>query len=68
MTNRLGIGDINVVALIKGRERYIFVYDDCEREREEVCRLFGRFASNGTLSFTWHDAVVLLEKVRQAKP
>jgi len=55
--------DINVLALIKGTERYIFLYDD--ESRAETLRTLGRFASNPELSFTWYDAAVLSQKIRQ---
>jgi hypothetical protein len=55
--------DINVLALIKGNERYVFLYDDASRA--ETLRTLGRFASNPELSFTWYDAAVLSQKIRQ---
>jgi hypothetical protein len=55
--------DINVLALVKGTERYIFLFDDASRA--ETLRVFGRYASNPDLSFTWYDAAVLSQKVRQ---
>ena len=55
--------DINVLALVKGAERYIFLYDD--QNRAETLRMLGRYASNPELSFTWYDAAVLSQKVRQ---
>jgi len=55
--------DINVLALVKGSERYIFLYDDSRRA--ETLRTLGRYASNPELSFTWYDAAVLSQKVRQ---
>jgi hypothetical protein len=55
--------DINVVALVKGEERYVFLYDDAHRS--EALRVLGRFASNPELSFTWYDAAVLSQKIRQ---
>jgi hypothetical protein len=54
--------DINVLALVKGRERYIFLYEDSQRA--DALRMLGRFASNPELSFTWYDAAVLSQKVR----
>ena len=48
--------DINVVALVKGSERYVFLYDD--DSRAEALRMLGRYASNPDLSFTWYDAAV----------
>ncbi len=55
--------DINVLALVKGSERYVFLYDDSSRAA--TLRTLGRFASNPELSFTWYDAAVLSQKVRQ---
>ena len=55
--------DINVLALVKGNERYIFLYDDTQRA--ETLRALGRHASNPQLSFSWYDAAVLSQKIRQ---
>ena len=55
--------DINVLALVKNKERYIFLYDD--DNRAETLRTLGRYASNPDLSFTWYDAAVLSQKIRQ---
>jgi hypothetical protein len=55
--------DINVLALVKGAERYVFLYNDASRA--ETLRTLGRFASNPDLSFTWYDAAVLSQKIRQ---
>ena len=54
--------DINVLALVKGKERYVFLYDDASRA--ETLRTLGRYASNPELSFTWYDAAVLSQKIR----
>jgi hypothetical protein len=58
--------DINVLALVKGKERYIFLFDD--DNRAEALRTLGRYASNQELSFTWYDAAVLSQKIRQTVP
>jgi hypothetical protein len=58
--------DINVLALVKGKERYIFLYDD--DNRSEALRTLGRYASDQELSFSWYDAAVLSQKIRQASP
>ena len=55
--------DINVLALVKGDERYVFLYN--EKHQGETLRTLGRFASNPELSFTWYDAAVLSQKIRQ---
>lgn len=58
--------EVNVLALVKGKERYIFLFDD--KRRSETLRALGRFASNTELSFSWYDAAVLSQKVRQIRP
>ena len=55
--------DVKVIALMKGTEQYVFLYD--ESNRAETLRLLGRYASNPELSFTWYDAAVLSQKIRQ---
>ncbi len=55
--------DINVLALVKGNERYVFLYSD--GARAETLRTLGRYASNPELSFSWYDAAVLSQKIRQ---
>ena len=46
--------EVNVLALVKGTERYIFLYND--ENRAQTLRMLGRYASNPNLSFTWYDA------------
>ena len=62
MTSR----DVNVIALVKGEERYVFLYDD--DSRDEAIRALARSAANPDLSFSWYDAAVLGQKVRQNTP
>ncbi len=56
--------DINILALAKGEERYIFLYN--ESTRNETLRMLGRYASNSELSFSWYDAAVMSQKVRKS--
>jgi len=58
--------DLNVLALVKGEERYVFLFDDTSRAA--TLRTLGRYASNPDLSFTWYDAAVLSQKIRQETP
>ena len=58
--------DINVIALVKGGERYVFLYDD--DSRDQALEALARHAANPDLSFSWYDAAVLGQKVRQSKP
>lgn len=54
---------INVVALVKDAERYIFLYDN--ESTSSLLQTLGRFAGNPELSFSWYDAAVLSQRVRR---
>ena len=54
--------EFNVLALIKGDERYVFVYDDASRD--SLIDAFRDHAAEPGLSFTWFDAAILTEKAR----
>jgi hypothetical protein len=54
--------DINVLAFVKGEERYLFLYKD--ETRSATLKTLGRFASNPELSLSWYDAAVLSQRVR----
>ena len=58
--------DINVIALVKGGERYVFLYDD--DSRDQALEALARHAANPDLSFSRYDAAVLGQKVRQNTP
>ena len=55
--------EINVLALVKGTERFVFLFDD--ESRSETLTMLATYASNQDLSFTWYDAAVLSQKIRQ---
>ena len=59
-------GEINVVALVRGEEQYIFMFD--ESNRTETLRMLGRYAADPELSMTWYDAAILSQKVREMVP
>jgi hypothetical protein len=54
--------EYNVLALIKGTERYVYVYDDAGRDA--LINAFRDQASDPALSFSWFDAAVLTDKAR----
>ena len=56
---------MNVLALVKESERYIFLYDD--ESPAELLQMLGRYAADPELSFTWYDAAILSQKVRRIK-
>ena len=55
---------MNVLALVKDSERYVFLYDD--ESTATLLQTLGRYAADKTLSFTWYDAAVLSQKIRRA--
>ena len=62
MTEEAVNQEVNVVALVKGTERYVFFYN--ESTRADLFRTIARYASNPELSFTWYDAAVISQKIR----
>jgi len=54
--------DVNVLALIKGKDRFVFVYDDASRET--LIEHFRDRASDPRCPISWFDAMVLTEKAR----
>jgi len=54
--------ELNVLALIKGKDRFVFVYDD--DSRESLIEHFRHQASNPKCGLSWFDAMVLTEKAR----
>ena len=55
--------EFNILALIKGEERYVFVYDD--NSRAELIDALRHQAADPGLSLSWFDAAVLTEKARE---
>lgn len=53
----------NVLALVKGDERYVFLFTD--EQRKDVLPFLGKFAANPELSFSWYDAAVLSQRIRE---
>ena len=55
--------EFNVLALIKGDERYVYVYDD--ESRETLIGSLRDQAADPHLSLSWFDVAVLIEKARE---
>ena len=53
------------IVLAKDAERYYFVYDD--DHAVEMLRRLARYASNTDLSFTWYDAAVVSQAIRNLR-
>jgi hypothetical protein len=53
---------VNVVAVVKDGERFIFLYD--KESMPELLKTLGRFASDPELNFSWYDAAVLSQRAR----
>ena len=54
--------ELNVLALIKGDERFIFVYDD--ESRSALIDELRHKAADPAVALNWFDAAVLTERVR----
>ena len=55
--------EFNVLALIKGDEKYVYVYDD--DSREALIETFHQHAAEPELTMNWFDAVVLTQKAEE---
>jgi hypothetical protein len=55
--------ELNVLALFKGQERYIFVFDDSSRDT--LIDAFRDQAADPQLSLNWFDAAILTQKARE---
>ncbi len=55
--------ELNVLALIKGDDKYVFLFDDANRV--ETLRMLGRYAADPELNFTWYDAAMLSQRIRE---
>jgi hypothetical protein len=55
--------ELNILALVKGGERYVYVYDD--QSRPGLMEFFRTQAADPALSLNWFDAAVLAQKARE---
>jgi len=55
--------ELNVLALLKGCERYVYVYDDSSRT--SLIDAFRDDAADPHLSLSWLDVAVLTSKARE---
>jgi hypothetical protein len=55
--------ELNVLALLKGCERYVYVYDDSSRA--SLIDAFRDDAADPHLSLSWLDVAVLTDKARE---
>ena len=55
--------EFNILALIKGEERYVFIYDD--ESRDKLIDVLRDQAADPSLTLSWFDAAVLTEKARE---
>jgi len=55
--------EYNILALLKGAEQYVFVYDNTSRQT--LIDNFRDCAADPRLSFNWFDAAVMIDKARE---
>jgi hypothetical protein len=57
------VQDLNVLALLKGSERFVFVYDD--KSRDGIIGAIRDQAADPAISMNWFDAAVLTERAKR---
>ena len=55
--------ELSVLALIRGSERFVYVYDD--ESFEGLIEAIRTQAADPAVSLSWYDAAVLAERARQ---
>lgn len=55
--------ELSVLALVRGNERFVYVYDD--GSQEELVRAIRAQAADPEVSLTWYDAAVLTARARK---
>lgn len=55
--------EYNILALVKGAERYVFVYED--ESRDTLVDALRDHAADPRLNFNWFDAAVLTQKAKE---
>ena len=55
--------EVNVLALVKGRERFVYVYDDASHS--DLIAALRDHAADPDLSLSWFDATVLTTKAKE---
>jgi hypothetical protein len=55
--------EFNILALVKGEERYVYVYDD--ESRAALINAVRDQAADPELNLSWFDAAVLVHKLRE---
>ena len=54
---------LNVLALVRDEHRFVFLYDD--DSIETMLATLCQYANDPELEFTWYDAAMLAQRVRQ---
>ncbi len=57
---------LNILALVRGNDRYIVLYD--ADNKAEALKQLGRWACNKELSFDWMDAARLSQELHKENP
>ncbi len=52
--------EVNVLALVKGEERYVYIYSD--NRHHKLLEALQEHAAHPDLSLNWYDAAVLTRK------
>lgn len=56
---------VSVLAIIKGDERYVFLYD--EDNLPALLTVLANYAMDPELSFNWYDAFLLRQRAIQSR-
>jgi len=58
---------LNVLSLVKEHENYVFIYEPNKESATTLLQTLGHYAADKSLSFTWYDAAILSQRIRQMR-
>lgn len=61
--NRVFPVAMNVVAMLKGAQRFVFIFDD--ESLPEAIQTAKRYAADPELPFSWYDAATVIKTMRK---
>jgi hypothetical protein len=53
---------MNVVAICKGEQRFVFIFDD--ESLPEALKTVGKYAADPEMPFSWYDAAIVSQRMR----
>jgi hypothetical protein len=57
--------EMNILAMAKGDQRFVFLYDNFPESRTKLHEVFARFASDPEMAFSNEDEALLIQQAQK---